>query len=180
MSSNISINMKRLIILCTVQEDRTRMDQYMLYVFQFKKIKKIRNFPNMRILKINSVFYCNEFPSIEVVQVNANGCDTRDSHLQLKIVSVSFPLKVYHLPNNTSPDSFIFVNPCELHSCIMCQIPFHLVCLYKCCTIPFYSSLSRLCKPLHIFKSQPQCPFFLEAFLGLGFFFVVVTSLSPY
>ena len=33
----------------------------------------------MRILKINSVFHCNEFPIIEVVQVNANGCDIRDS-----------------------------------------------------------------------------------------------------
>ena len=78
-----------------------------------KKFKNFRNFPNMRILKINSGFHCNEFPIIEVVQVNANGCDTRDSYLQLKIVSVSFPLRVYHLPNKTSPDSFIFVNPCN-------------------------------------------------------------------
>lgn len=78
-----------------------------------KKFKNFRNFPNMRILKINSGFHCNEFPVIEVVQVNANGCDTRDSYLQLKIVSVSFPLRVYHLPNKTSPDSFIFVNPCN-------------------------------------------------------------------
>ena len=44
-----------------------------------KKLKNFRNIPNMRILKINSGFHCNEFPIIEVVQVNANGCDIRDS-----------------------------------------------------------------------------------------------------
>ena len=33
----------------------------------------------MRILTINSVFHCSVFPVIEVVQVNANGCDIRDS-----------------------------------------------------------------------------------------------------
>ena len=44
-----------------------------------KKLKNFRNIPNMRILKINSVFHCSEFPVIEVVQVNANGCDIRDS-----------------------------------------------------------------------------------------------------
>ena len=44
-----------------------------------KKLKNFRNFPNMRILKINSLFHCNEFLIIEVVQVNANGCDIRDS-----------------------------------------------------------------------------------------------------
>lgn len=89
-----------------------------------KNFKNFRNFPNMRILKIDSGFHCNEFPIIEVVQVNANGCDTRDSYLQPKIVSVYFPLRVYHLPNKTSPDSFIFVNPCNSIHVLCVKFPF--------------------------------------------------------
>lgn len=98
------------------------------------------------------------FQSLEVVQVNANGCDTRDSYLQLKIVSVYFPLRVYHLPNKTSPDSLDFVNPCQLHSCIMCQIPFHLLFFTNVVLSPFYPLLSQLCKPLHISNLGSKCP----------------------
>ena len=80
----------------------------------------------------SAVCYYNDFPIIGVVQMNDDGCYFRFIPSVDHCICI-FSFEVLSFTKLHLTGVIHFCQPSQLHFPIMCQIPFHSLCLYKSC-----------------------------------------------